>query len=131
MDNTTAIKAALESLLVQADEARAFAIIEHSDSGKFVQFAGSLSSPLLLDLPLQTLSEAEFYRAVVFFRRRGIAPAEYELLGEPLGKPVTEQVAFQFQMRSVETATEIAIAVFAEIYLLANCQLLVNVDSGA
>ena len=131
MDNTTAIKTALESLLVEADEARAFVIIEHSDSGKFVQFAGSLSNPLLLDLPWQTLSEAEFYRAVVFFRRRGIAPAEYELFDGPLGKPVTEQVTFQFQLRSVEAATEIAIAVFAEIYLLADCQLLVNVDSGA
>jgi len=131
MDNTTAIKTALESLLVQADEARAFAIIEHSDSGKFVQFAGSLSSPLLLDLPWQTLSEAEFYRAVVFFRRLGIAPPEYELFDGPLGKPVAKQVTFQFQLRSVEVATEIAIAIFAEIYLLADCQLLVHVGSGA
>ncbi len=70
MENVTAIKSALESLLLQSDEALPFALIEHKESGTFVQFTGSKSHPLLLDVPWQALSEAEFYRAVTFFRRR-------------------------------------------------------------
>ena len=66
MDNTTAIKIALEKLRVQPEDAGAFVVIENLESGKLVQFTGSLDRPLLLDLPSQTLSEAEFYRAVAF-----------------------------------------------------------------
>jgi len=131
VDTNTAIRTALESLFLQPEDALAFALIEHSDSGKFIQFVGSESSPLLLDLPWQALSEAEFYRAVEFFRLRGIPSAESQLLDAPSGQPVAEQLTFQESFRSVDAATEVAIAVFEQVYRLPICALKAKVESGA
>src|SRR5262245_43054225 len=114
MDSTSVVKTALQTLLVQPDDACAFVIIEDVKSKKFVQFVGSLERPLLLDLPAQTLSETEFYRAVTFFRRRGAAGQEYELLDAPGGRPVAEQFTFQLTLQSVEDALEVALEVFRE-----------------
>jgi hypothetical protein len=80
LSRVQALTTALQTLLVQPNDACAFVIIEDVESKKFVQFVGSLERPLLLDLPAQSLSETEFYRAVLFFRRRGVGGQEYELL---------------------------------------------------
>lgn len=55
------IKAKLTELLRQPEDELRFVVVEDRDSEKFVQFTGSISQPLVLDLPWQTLSEAEFY----------------------------------------------------------------------
>ena len=131
VDTKIAIRSVLESLLLQTDDACAFALIEHSDSGKFLQFVGSVSSALLLDLPWQALSEVEFYRAVEFFRQRGIANVEHQLLDAPSGKPVAKQLTFQESFRSVDAATEVAISLFEQVYRLPSGSLKVTVESGA
>jgi hypothetical protein len=51
MDHVLAITTALERLLVQPEDALPFVIVENAETKKFVQFAGSLERPLLLDLP--------------------------------------------------------------------------------
>jgi hypothetical protein len=84
---------------------------------------GSLQCPLLLDLPAQTLSEAEFYRAVAFFRRRGAAGQEIEMFDAPGGRPVAEQFTFQLPLPSTEAAAEVVFAVFAEVYMLPDIRL--------
>jgi len=126
MDSTTAIKAALETLLAQPDDACAFVIVEEPELQKFVQFTASMERPLTLDLPAQVLSEAEFYRAVAFFRRRGVSGQEYDLLDRPGGQPVAEQFTFQLDLLSAEDAAETAVAVFEQVYLLHGYQLAVT-----
>lgn len=128
MDTKTAIKTALASVLVQPDDACAFVVIEDTATRKFVQFVGSLERPLLLDLPAQALSEAEFYRAVAFFRRRGVVGQEYELLDQPGGRPVSELFTFQLPMRSVDEAADVVFAVFEQVYLLPLREL--SISSG-
>jgi hypothetical protein len=122
MDNSAAIRRALDSLLAQPDDTGAFVIIEDAASQKFVQIAGSRERPLLLDLPAQTLSEVEFYRAVAFFKRRGVVGQEHELLDTPGGRPVTEQFTFQLQLESVSAAIEVVDALFVEVYRLPDCR---------
>jgi hypothetical protein len=126
MDNTAAIKTALESLLVQPDDACAFVIVEDAESEKFIQFMGSIERPLALDLPAQTLSESEFYRAVEFFRRRGVCGQEYDLLDTTGSRRVAEQFTFQKELQSVEKAIELVLEVFEKVYLRPGCELLVT-----
>ena len=126
MDTNATIKSALASLLVQPDDAGAFVIIEDAASKKFVQFIGSRERPLLLDLPAQALSEAEFYRAVAFFHSRGVLGQEYEVFDAPGGRPVGEQFTFQLPVPSVDDATEVVFAVFEQVYLLPNRRLSVS-----
>src|SRR5262245_54677429 len=92
-DNLALIRDALSSLLVRRNE-DAFVIIEDRQSGKFVQFAGSACEMLLLDLPSQPMSEPEFYRAVEFFRRRGIIGYDHDMLDELGGRVVGQQFSF-------------------------------------
>lgn len=124
MGSATTIKEALDSLLAQPDDACAFVIVEDAASKKFVQFVGSLDRPLLLDLPAQTLSEVEFYRAVAFFKRRGVVGEENEMLDKPGGRVVGEQFTFQLQLASSSDAIEVVDALFEEVYQLPDCRLL-------
>ena len=107
MANRARITEALSSLLVRRND-DAFVIIEHPESRKFVQFAGSASEQLLLDLPSQTLSETEFYSAVQLFRKIGIAGDEHDVLDEPDGQVVGKQFSFNVVFRSVADATRTA-----------------------
>jgi hypothetical protein len=95
-----------------------FVIVEHTSTSKFVQFAGSVSKPLLLDLPWQTLSESEFYRAVDYFKKWGVAGKEEVMLDAPGGMPVGEQFTFQMIFRSIDAAVEVAIGIFEQVYQL-------------
>lgn len=114
-DNRATIAAELRSLLGRENE-DAFVIFEDAGSGKFVQFAGTATEPLLLDLPEQTLSEAEFYRAVAFFRRLGVVGDERDLLDEPGGSAVGRQFSFNANPATVEEAADLALGVFREVY---------------
>src|SRR4051812_16160716 len=102
MENTRKIKAALRQLVRRAADDRPWVIFEHP-TGKFVQFAGSVDEPLLLDLPWQPLSEAEFYRAATFFKRLGVTGRELEML-DPEGNKAAPQFAFNIAYPSVEAA---------------------------
>ncbi len=115
MDNLTRIQHALSSLMVRPND-DAFVIVEHEPTGKFVQFAGSAAELLLLDLPSQTLSELEFYRAVEFFRRMGVTGEENSLLDEPYGHVVGTQFSFNANFRSAEDAARTAMMIFKEVY---------------
>ena len=68
------VHGALISLLKRPAEA--FVIFEEPKSGKFVQFAGSIEEPLLLDLPIQTLSPAEIEKAKTIFGEMGYSGPE-------------------------------------------------------
>lgn len=64
------IALALERLLTR--DWGAFVIIEVEATGDFVQFAGSTEQPLLMDVPVQSLSEDEQARARQFFEGAGL-----------------------------------------------------------
>ncbi len=116
MENASPIRRALCSLLVKPRDDNPWVVIEH-DSGKFVQFAGSAGEPLLLDLPWQPMSEAEFYKAAAYFKKHAVAGAEREMF-DLEGKPTDPQFAFNRSFRSVEAATEVALEIFEEVYNL-------------
>jgi hypothetical protein len=106
----------LHDLLEQPANVDAFVIFEVAPSGKFVQFCGSASEPLQLDLPAQTLSELEFYRAVAYFKRLGVVGQEYDIFSEPGGLPVSRQFSFQMSLDSVDAAADVAMDVFEDVY---------------
>ena len=123
MDNRAKISEALSSLLVRRND-DAFVIIEHSKTGKFVQFAGSATEKLLLDLPSQTLSEEEFYKAVELFRKMGIIGSEHNLLDKAGGEVVGRQFSFNAVFHSVPDATKTVEKIFAAVYgFPINCDL--------
>src|SRR5437763_1628930 len=99
MGNAAIVVSALRSLLRREEDELPFVIFEHTSSKKFVQFAGSIAKPLLLDLPWQTLSESEFYRAVRYFKGLGVVGEEQEVFA-PDGKPVDKQFSFQMSFQS-------------------------------
>lgn len=71
MTNEDQIRQALMGLLGRAEGS--FTIFEDTSTGKFVQFAGGASEPLMLDLPKDALEPDEHARAVEFFRPFGAA----------------------------------------------------------
>lgn len=116
MDNRAKITDALNNLLT-CNRDDAFVIIEALPSKKFVQFAGSQREELCLDLPAQTLSETEFYRAVKLFQDIGVSGTEYPLLDQPGGQVVGHQFSFNKIFYSVTEATEIVEKIFSVVYL--------------
>jgi hypothetical protein len=116
MDNTTRIQAALTTMLAHPAEDGAWVVIEHP-SGKFVQFTGSVPGPLLLDLPWQPLSEAEFYRAVAYFKKFGVAGDDRELF-DVNGNPAGTQFTFNLTLESEDSAAAVALVIFEEVYRL-------------
>jgi hypothetical protein len=115
MDNRSKITEALSSLLVRRSD-EAFVIIEHQESKKFVQFTGSATEQLFLDLPSQTLSELEFYKAVQVFREMGVIGDEHSVFDGPGGRVVGQQFSFNAVFRSVAEATETVERIFATVY---------------
>ena len=117
MENAARIRRALCSLLGEPVDDSPWVAINH-DSGKFVQFAGSAAEPLRLDLPCaEAMSEAEFYKAVAYFKKHGVAATEWEV-GDEEGKPTDRWVVFCMTFTSVDMATEVALEVFEEVYNL-------------
>jgi hypothetical protein len=118
MNHKDIIRWALEDLQQQPVNSGAFVIFEDGRTGKFVQFCGSLSEPLLLDLPAQTLSEMEFHRAVAYFKRANVKGEEYDVFDMPGGRPVARQFSFQVPFFSANDAGDIAFGIFEEVYQL-------------
>lgn len=103
-DNRMRVEQGLRALM-QADEG-AFVVVEHAASGKFVQCMGSREEPLVLDLPRQTLSPADYERAKRLF--------------DSLDGASESDVGFTVECgRDVDRAAEIVMRVFREIYDLA------------
>ncbi|MEB3274483.1 MAG: hypothetical protein ACO4AI_14820 [Prochlorothrix sp.] len=117
MDNYTKITRALSALLTRTNP-DAFVIIEHSETRKFVQFSGSVTERLCLDLPSQALSELEFYRAAQVFQSWGIVGGEQDLFDRPEGQVVGQQFSFNVECRSVEEAASLVEAIFTQVYEL-------------
>ncbi len=125
MNNREKITAALNSLL-QRQSKDAFVIIEEAETKKFVQFLGSTTEPLTLDVPSQTLSELEFYRAVSFFQKIDVVGTESDLLDQPFGEVVARQFSFTKVFGSVMEATQVAEDIFDKVYNFPkNCNLLI------
>lgn len=110
------IKAAIVRMLERPEGA--FLIVEEPDSGKFVQFVGSRDEPLLLDLPLQTLSPEEATKARAVFVELGY-PDAIPAQGDPdAGDPANSQwqsatVSFG---DDVDGAAKLAVAVLHDVY---------------
>ncbi len=116
MNNRREIESALSRLLTRTSD-DAFVIFEHEDSGKFVQFAGSASEPLLLDLPRQTLDNAELERATILFRSLGVSLEEWPLLDKPGGQVAGTQSGFQVELgQDIEKAADLALRIFSEVF---------------
>jgi hypothetical protein len=106
MENTIdRVRRALYALL-QRDGDDAFVIFEDQRTQKFVQFAGSSSEGLLLDLPLQALTGAERERAAVILCG-GTMPDDAG------GACAAFQVPFH---QDVEAATAATMQVFLNVY---------------
>ena len=116
MENAALIRHALCSLLGKPCETAPAVAIEH-DSGKFVQFFGSAAEPLVLDLPGLAMSEAEFYKAVAYFKKHGVAGTERGTFDEK-GQPTYPLFSFNMTFRSVDIATEVALEIFEQVYNL-------------
>jgi len=115
VNNHDRIHAALRDLLTR--KRGAFVIIEEQQSGKFVQFAGSTEKPLLLDLPTQTLSQAEKERAKKLFVSLGGAGLEEWEVTDLSGAPAGTQAGFQMEFgRDPDAATAVALRVLKEVY---------------
>lgn len=113
------IKTALRALLNRSND-DAFVIFEEKASGKYVQFAGSLDQPLLLDLPLQALTAEEQRRASVLFNELATGDAtQADLYDQREGQVVGQQVSYQLVFdRDAERAADVTSRIFDEIYHL-------------
>jgi hypothetical protein len=118
MENAALIRRALCSMFGRPRDDEPYVIIQH-DSGKFVQFAGSAAElePLVLDLPWEPMSEAEFYKAAAYFKKHAVVGAELEMFDVVEKKPYP-QFGFYMTFRSVDLATEVALEIFEQVYNL-------------
>jgi hypothetical protein len=113
------ITAALAALL-REESAGAFVIFEEKKTGKYVQFVGSATEPLLLDLPMVALSEDEKQRAPMILRQAGVRGAEaHPLYGDPtlLESTGTIEVFNLVLGQDVQSAAGIACGIFQHVYL--------------
>ncbi|MHC4180737.1 MAG: TY-Chap domain-containing protein [Planctomycetota bacterium] len=116
MNNQDRISTALADLLNRSSD-DAFVIIEEKRTGKFVQFAGSTDGPLLLDLPTQTLTQAEQDRAQELFVSLGTPGLEKWAVTDHTGAPAGTQAGFQMEFgRDPDAAAAVAMRVFHEVY---------------
>jgi len=99
-----------------------FVIVEETKSKKFVQFTGSVTGGLLLDLPIQTLAREEQERAQrLFVALGGPGLEKWPVFDVPGGNPVGEQAGFQMDFgRDADRAATIAMRVFREVYLFSD-----------
>jgi hypothetical protein len=112
------IAQALNRMLHRTNE-DAFVIFEERTNRRFVQFAGSTNSSLLLDLPSQTLSPQEMQRAIVLFSSFGaVGPDIHSTYTDTTSKIVaSQQVSFNLDLgKDVQLAAHIALTVFQQIY---------------
>lgn len=126
-DKPKAIAAALEQIGA-APGGRGAVVLSDAASGKFVQIAVDHGA-LTVDLPTQSLDEAEQQRAAELFARYGETRKQYELLDRPGGTAVATQSTFQVELGAdVAHAVQVSLDVFGEVYRLpSDFRLLVEV----
>ncbi len=108
-DNRARIVSALKELSQQT-EGDGFATIEVASTKQCVQFTGSASEPLVIDLPRQGASDAEWVRATTFFARLGVAPRSI---------PGIDSMSFNFECgRDADRAADLAMSIFGEVFQL-------------
>lgn len=91
-----------------------FVVFSDRRTGKFVQFAGDQSQPLLLDFPLQSLSPDEAQRAASLFAKLGVnRPTESQLYSYPSAQP--SMVSRSYQLNFVED-TEAAVSTTLDLF---------------
>jgi hypothetical protein len=93
-------------------------VIREMGTGKFVQFVGSETECLLLDVPTEPLTELEFYRAVRFFKRFGVKENQEEAVKYREGIPAGRPFSFNMPFLILNEAAQAAVAFFREVYLL-------------
>ena len=116
--NEDRITKALLALLKRSNP-DAFVIFEEKFSHKFVQFAGSITEPLLFDLPATTLDEEEMARARALFRELGLPDAEEHTLytDQTLREVADTMVVFNVELgRDIRRAVELTCVVFDRVY---------------
>jgi len=112
-----AISASLENLLAQTSQDKS-SVLSDAASGKFLQFACNNGS-ILLDLPAQPLTDAEWLRASDYFSRLGHDLQEYDLFDHPGGCVATAQRSYQLKLANdVARAIQVAMDLFSEVFQL-------------
>lgn len=102
--NEEAVADALKNLLNRT-ESDAFVIFVDAQTGNFIQFLGSKSRPLVLELPLSALSEEEVDRVSTFFASKGV-------------EDVRGEESFSVTLgRDPARATELVLGIFADVYM--------------
>ena len=123
MNSYSQVTAALTSLLTREND-DAFVIIQERQTQKFVQFTGSKTDSLMLDLPSQTLSELEFRKAAQLFEQMGVAGTESPVFDEPGGRVVGEQFTFNKVCNSATEAANLVQKIFTIVYgFPLNCEI--------
>ncbi|NOQ35091.1 MAG: hypothetical protein GQ569_04260 [Methylococcaceae bacterium] len=89
----TILEDALQRLL-RRENADAFVIFSDKNTGRFIQFAGSAYENLLLDLPVQTLSDGELEKTNEVLKQYGVSLGVTQLLDKPDGVPTSMQYGF-------------------------------------
>jgi hypothetical protein len=117
--NAERINTALPALLSRHND-DAFVIFEERESGKYVQFAGSVPEPLLPDLPSQALTAEEEQRAALLFSELGSGNAtSANLYDRPLWPVVGRQISYQLAFgQDSGRAAEVTTRIFNEVYHL-------------
>ncbi|MBM4020055.1 MAG: hypothetical protein FJ288_17345 [Planctomycetes bacterium] len=116
--DTLKMREALDLIIRQGGEG-SFVIFEEPCLRKFVQFAGSQTEGLLLDLPSPALSEDEMTRARDFFRELGVDSHAHVEVPDDNGRPAKWVATFQMKLgNDTRRAAQLACGVFLRVFRL-------------
>jgi hypothetical protein len=95
-----------------------YVVFKDRNTGKFVQFAGDQAQPLLLDLPLQSLTPGEQERAASLFAKLAVdRPTETQLYSFPSAEPTSLASSYQLNfVEDVGAAVSITLEAFSFIF---------------
>ena len=115
MNHRSVIVKALSDLLNREND-DAFLILEDRATKKFVQFIPWAPDKLYMDLPYQTLSEAEFHKAVQCLRPLGVSETTHQVVQDPENPHAAEQFSFNTVFDQIDDAVDMIELVFTKIY---------------
>ncbi len=96
-----------------------FVIVEEPGRRKYLQISGSVSEPLVFDLPCSALTLDECDRAHVLFRESGHGgPETFEIYETQSGRAAGTQTSFliHFTPNDIDIFAQLALTVFREVY---------------
>jgi hypothetical protein len=107
-----------------------FVVFNDRMSGRFVQFAGDQSQPLVLDFPLQSLSTDEQRRAASLFAKLGVnEPTETQLYSYPSGEPSSVIRSYQINfVEEIEAAVSATLDLFTFVFQIPEDSLDLEMD---